>query len=139
MNENSNHYLTISQAAHLVGVTRQAIYISVKSGRLKSFRMGYKWLVTAQDLEKYREELYSRVHSRRSDGALLFDPEKDEYSIKQVAEMADCSVQRVYYLIRTNQLKSTRVGSAYIVQIPKGINVINLINSLYVNAAWVQD
>ena len=46
-------YLSIEEAARLKGVSRQALYLAEKSGRLKIERVGRCALIHKAELEKY--------------------------------------------------------------------------------------
>ena len=127
---NTDHF-TITAAASVTGITRQALCIAIKNGRLKATKMGTQWFVDPADLAKYREDRYSRKTSKREDGSLLHDEAKGEYSVARLAELTGETKQRIYYLVRTNQLKSFRVGVAHIIQIEDISSAKGLIESLY--------
>jgi excisionase family DNA binding protein len=48
------NYLTITQAAELRGVSRQAIYESISRGTLPATKLGNQWLITRKDLRAFR-------------------------------------------------------------------------------------
>ena len=128
---NMNEELTITDAARIMGISRQALYVAIKNMRLKADKKGCQWFITEEQLSEYRNSRYSRKSSRKLNGDLLYDPEKNEFSIGQVAKMAEVPTQRIYYLVRTNQLKSTRVGAAHVIHLEDISSIKTLINSLH--------
>jgi len=127
-----DHWLTITQTARSVNITRQGVYVAIKSGRLKASKNeSGQWFINPKDLSRYLQDKYSRLLSKKNDGSPLYDPEKGEYSVGQISEMSGCDRQRVYYLIRTKQLKSTRNNSSHIVHIDDASDMPRLIGSMY--------
>jgi len=49
-------WISQAEAARLRGVSRQAIALLVKRGRLKVFRIGGRLLVNRQEIEKFKPE-----------------------------------------------------------------------------------
>jgi hypothetical protein len=108
--------ISITEAAYIHGVTRQAIYVAVKGKKIKAEKEGRFWTIDLDDLEEYRRNRYSRTKST-FDGVLLFDNSKGFYSINQVAKMLDVPAQKIYYATRIGALKSSRKGAAWVVHI----------------------
>ena len=48
-----NRFITVTQAAELRGVTRQAIWLLIKNGRLKATKVGNQWLLDRKQVEKF--------------------------------------------------------------------------------------
>ena len=105
--------VSITEAAKINNVTRQAIYVAIKQKKLKATKKT-RWEIDLKDLEEYRRNKYSRKKSMFQ-GELLFDNEKGYYSVKQVSKMLAIPAQKVYYALRTGMLKSTRKGAAWVV------------------------
>ncbi len=103
--------VSITEAAKINNVTRQAIYVAIKQKKLKATKKT-RWEIDLKDLEEYRRNKYSRKKSMFQ-GELLFDNEKGYYSVKQVSKMLAIPAQKVYYALRTGMLKSTRKGAAW--------------------------
>src|SRR5215467_1821466 len=78
--------VSITEAAKINNVTRQAIYVAIKQKKLKASKDATRWTIDLEDLENYRKQKYSRTKSM-FDGELLFDNHKGFYSINQVAKM----------------------------------------------------
>jgi len=124
-------YVTITETAESNGITRQAVYLSIKNGRLKAEKVGVQWLMHKDDVKHYRENRYSRKESKRSTGELLHDPSKGEYSVHQLSKMSGTSIQRIYYLIREGFLKAERIRSAWVIKIDDVSDVRALLDSMY--------
>lgn len=108
--------VSITEAARINGVTRQAIYVAIKQGKLKARKESTRWTITLEDLKKYRSERYSRKKSM-FEGELLFDNDKGYYSVGQAAEMLGVAAQKIYYATRIGMLKAHRKGAAWVLHI----------------------
>lgn len=105
--------VSITEAAKINKVTRQAIYVAIKQKKLKATKKT-RWEIDLKDLEEYRNNKYSRTKSI-FDGELLFDNGKGYYSINQVAKMLGVPAQKIYYATRTGMLKGLRKGAAWVI------------------------
>ena len=105
--------VSITEAARINNVTRQAIYVAIKQNKLKATKKA-RWEINLSDLEEYRRNKYSRAKSMY-DGELLFDNEQGFYSVGQVAKMLGVPAQKIYYATRTGMLKAHRKGAAWVV------------------------
>jgi excisionase family DNA binding protein len=115
--EGSNKKIvSITEAARLNNVTRQAIYVAIKLNKLKAAKETSRWMIHVDDLNDYKKQKYSRTKSTYQ-GELLFDNSKGMYSINQVAEMLNVPAQKIYYATRAGYLKAIRKGSAWVVSI----------------------
>jgi excisionase family DNA binding protein len=54
--KNADDWISQAEAARLRGVSRQAIALLVKRGRLTVFRIGGKLLVNRKEIEKFEPE-----------------------------------------------------------------------------------
>ena len=112
--QESNKFVSITEAAKLNKVTRQAIYIAIKLKKLKASKESTRWTICLEDLEEYRKQKYSRTKSVY-EGELLFDNMKGYYSVNQVARLLKVPAQKVYYATRTGYLKAQRRGAAWVI------------------------
>ncbi|NGX51094.1 MAG: hypothetical protein K1060chlam2_00951 [Chlamydiae bacterium] len=108
--------VSITEAARINGVTRQAIYVAIKQNKLKARKDSTRWTIDLDDLEEYRRNKYSRAKSTY-DGDLLFNNTKGYYSVNQVAKMLDVPAQKIYYATRIGMLKAIRKGAAWVIHI----------------------
>ena len=92
--ENSDpKVVSITEAAKINNVTRQAIYVAIKQKKLKATKGPTRWTIHLDDLEEYRTNKYSRAKSQ-FDGELIFDNEKGFYSVKQIADLLEVPPQK---------------------------------------------
>lgn len=109
-----NKLVSITEAAELNDVTRQAIYVAIKLNKLKAKKETTRWTIHMDDLDAYRKQKYSRTKSMHN-GELLFDNKKGFYSVNQIADMLKVPNQKIYYATRVGHLKAHRKGAAWVV------------------------
>ncbi len=114
--DKKKRFITLSEAAKINNVTRQAIYVAIKQKKLKAYKNPTRWIIDLDDLDDYRKMKYSRERSVH-EGELLYDHSKGFYSIQQTAKILDIPYQKVYYATRIGLLKATRKGSAWVVHL----------------------
>ncbi|MCH9626175.1 MAG: hypothetical protein S4CHLAM123_13680 [Chlamydiales bacterium] len=105
--------VSITEAAKINNVTRQAIYVAIKQKKLKATKKT-RWEIDLHDLEEYRKNKYSREKSM-FDGELLFDNNRGYYSVNQVAKILGVPSQKIYYATRTGMIKGARKGAAWVI------------------------
>lgn len=106
--------VSITEAAEINDVTRQAIYVAIKLNKLKATKESTRWTINVDDLAEYRRQKYSRSKSLYN-GELLFDNKNGYYSINQAAKILNVPVQKIYYATRKGALKASRKGVAWVV------------------------
>lgn len=126
-NQNSQA-VSITEAARINHVTRQAIYVAIKQGKLKAHKNASRWTIDLQELENYRKQKYCRSKST-FEGELIFDQMKGFYSVNQVAKLLNVPAQKIYYATRIGCLKATRKGAAWVMH----IDDINQYKETYLN------
>lgn len=109
-----NKFVSITDAAKINNVTRQAIYVAIKQQKLKAYKDSTRWTIHLDDLAAYRQDKYSRTKSI-FDGELLFDNRKGFFSVNQVAKMLGVPAQKIYYATRVGLLKAIRKGAAWVI------------------------
>jgi len=109
-------FVTLSEAAKINDVTRQAIYVAIKQKKLRAYKNPTRWIIDIEDLDRYRKLKYSRTKSMHN-GELIFDNKKGFYSIQQASKMLNVPYQKIYYATRIGLLKATRKGSAWVVHV----------------------
>jgi excisionase family DNA binding protein len=114
--EGSAKLVSITEAARINNVTRQAIYVAIKQRKLKASKETSRWTIHRDDLEEYRRNKYSRTKSMFN-GELLFDNKNGYYSINQTAKLLNVPAQKIYYATRVKLLKSSRKGAAWVIHI----------------------
>lgn len=106
--------VSITEAARINKVTRQAIYVAIKLKKLRAKKETTRWTIHLDDLEEYRKNKYSRTKSI-FDGELLFNNQKGYYSVNQVADKLNVPAQKIYYATRVGMLKAHRKGAAWVI------------------------
>lgn len=106
--------VSITEAARINNVTRQAIYVAIKQKKLKASKDTTRWTIHLDDLENYRRLKYSRTKSMFN-GELLFDNLKGFYSVNQAAKILGVPAQKIYYATRVGLLKAVRKGAAWVI------------------------
>jgi hypothetical protein len=122
--------VSITEAARINNVTRQAIYVAIKQNKLKAKKETTRWLIHLDDLENYRNQKYSRTKST-FDGELLFDNTRGYYSVNQTAKILGVPAQKIYYATRIGVLKAQRRGAAWVIHVDdiKGYKDVYLSNN----------
>ncbi|MFA6915530.1 MAG: helix-turn-helix domain-containing protein [Parachlamydiales bacterium] len=111
---NDSKIVSITEAARINKVSRQAIYIAIKLNKLKAHKESTRWTINLDDLETYRRQKYSRTKSM-FDGELLFNNNEGYFSVNQVARMLKVPAQKIYYATRIGYLKAIRKGAAWVI------------------------
>ncbi|MGA8163549.1 MAG: helix-turn-helix domain-containing protein [Waddliaceae bacterium] len=114
--KNDLKVVSITEAARINNVTRQAIYVAIKLKKLKARKETTRWTIHLDDLEEYRKNKYSRAKSLHN-GELIFDSSKGYFSVNQVAEMLGVPAQKIYYATRVGMLQTHRKGAAWVIHI----------------------
>jgi excisionase family DNA binding protein len=112
--QDNKKVVSITEAAKLNNVTRQAIYVAIKLNKLRATKETSRWMIHVDDLNEYRKQKYSRTKSTFQ-GELLFDNAKGYYSVNQVAKLLNVPAQKIYYATRAGYLKAIRKGAAWVV------------------------
>jgi excisionase family DNA binding protein len=111
-----NKLVSITEAAKINNVTRQAIYVAIKLNKLKAIKETTRWTIHLDDLEVYRKQKYSRTKSMHK-GELVFDNTKGYFSVNQAAKLLSVPAQKIYYATRIGALKAHRKGAAWVIHI----------------------
>lgn len=111
---NDQKLVSITEAAEISNVTRQAIYVAIKLRKLQAKKENTRWAIHVDDLEDYRLHRYSRTRSM-FDGELLFDNIKGYYSVNQIADKLKVPAQKIYYATRAGHIRGSRKGAAWVI------------------------
>lgn len=110
----ASQFVSITEAARINNVTRQAIYVAIKQKKLRAQKEATRWTISLDDLHEYRSNRYSRSKSMHN-GELIFDNTRGYYSVNQVAKMLGVPAQKIYYATRVGLLKASRKGAAWVI------------------------
>ena len=108
-------YISIRDAANKLGLTYYALYCAVGRKSLKAVKRNDILHTTEGWLKEYVKNNRDKEKVSRFNGMKTFDETKGEYCVKRAAKMLGLKKQRVYWLIYTGQLKTTRKGSYHII------------------------
>ena len=111
-----NNCVSVSEAARIKNVTRQALYLAIRLNRLKAYWDGDRLRIFKVDLEKYYNELFSRQRSLLN-GEKIFDEEKGFISVEKASEMIGLPKQKLYYACRTGALKAVRKKASWVINV----------------------
>lgn len=104
-----NDFLTTSEVAEKLGVTRWRINALIRDGRLEAKRFGGIWLVREKDLAAVMVRKNGRP--KKADAPQAEKPEpKTGYSVRDAAEKLGVSRSTMAAKIRDGRLASEKVG-----------------------------
>lgn len=115
-------FYSLKEAAEYMHVERQAVYAAIKKGKLKTTRIGKRHLILKADVMEYQASKYNRDF-RMYEGEKLFDIAKGHLSVNHVAKTIAAAlkqpydIQKIYYLIRSGQLKAAKKAGAWVISI----------------------
>jgi hypothetical protein len=109
-------YVTVSEAARIKKVTRQAIYLAIREKKLRAYKHDDVWKIFLVDLIEYDRHRYSRERSFL-DGERKFDETKGTVSVERASQMIGVPRQKLYYAVRTGMLKAARKGCSWVVKV----------------------
>lgn len=110
-------FVSVTEAAKIKKVTRQAIFLAIKTKSLRAFRHGHRYRIYLSDLNEYNKHLYSRFKHSHFEGERIFDETKGYLSVQKAAELIKIPKQKLYYAIRLNLLKSVRKNNQYVIHV----------------------
>jgi len=109
--------MSVSEAAKVKKVTRQAIYLAIRLKRLRAYKQEDKWQIFMSDLKEYDKNKFSRVHHSKINGKPVFDEEKGYMSVDTAAKKLNVPKQTIYYAVRTGKLKASRKNAAWVIHV----------------------
>lgn len=115
MEQKTDSLITISQAARIKKVTRQAIYLAIRLNRLRAYKHGTRWKMFLSDLHDYDRKRFTEHHFFHN-GERIFDEQKGSYSITKASELIQVPKQKLYHAIRYGMLKAERIRASYVIQ-----------------------
>lgn len=106
--------ILMGEAADRMKVTKQAVYIAIRKGRIQAEKVGGVWMVPEEEVDRYRSQRFSRRYLTHN-GEIIHCPEKGKYSPQQVANILCVPRQKIYYALRVGYIKADRLGSAWVI------------------------
>ena len=128
----SDDYISLTEASEYAHVTRQAIYLALKKRGLVAQKYKGRWYLTKKDIDDYRLTKYDRSKTNN------IKIEEGEFTIKQASKILSLpqreggtgvrvSTQKLYYLIRTGQIKSFKKGAALVLMKDELLNFARIL------------
>ena len=110
--------VTVLEAAKMLGVSNQAIYIAVYKGLLFTQRSpkNRKIMIKIADLEAYKKSRWLQDNLKR-DGELVFDQSKGIYSVTKTADFLGIPESRIYREVTSGFLKAHKKGKFWVIHI----------------------
>lgn len=109
------NYISLRQAAINYDVTYYSLYCAVGRKSLTAVKINDVLHTTEGWLREYYKHARDKEKRSRFNGMKTFDERKGEYCVKRAAKLLGVPKQRIYWLIYTGQLKTTRKGSYHII------------------------
>lgn len=110
-------YVSVSEAARIKKVTRQAIYLAIRLKRLKAYKHDDQWKVFLVDLQEYDSKRFSRIYHSSINGEPIFDEQNGYFSVDRASKMINIPKQKIYYAIRTGLLPAHRKRAAWVIHV----------------------
>jgi Helix-turn-helix domain len=110
-------YVSVKEAARLKRVTREAIYLAIRLGRLKACCDGRRMKVSILDLNDYDASRWDHLRHSRFKEEKLLDKKNGYVSINDAAKAIRVPMQKLYYAIRSGKIKATKRNSAWMVHV----------------------
>ncbi len=110
-----NNLLSIKEGARLLLTTKAAIRQAIFVKRIPAKKIKNQWFVEWKDLEEFKKTKHYRDLSRYN-GELVFDKNKDEYSVKEAAKLLNEPDQQIYYACRKKRINTSRKGTYWVIK-----------------------
>jgi hypothetical protein len=98
---------SLPETCRILGVTRQAVYLQMKNGKLKSEKIKGRHLIDADAIIEFRNNKYSRA-KYYGNGYI---------STRDAARKCNVDPQRIYYLIYFKILPAEQRGSMWFIKV----------------------
>lgn len=99
-------FYTITLAAIELGVTRQAIHVAIKEGRLRAEKRKHVWYISEKNLKDFWNMRYVRPN-RCKEG---------EVTVEQASQLLNEVKQRIYYLLYNTNIKYEKRNGMIFIQ-----------------------
>lgn len=114
MTENTSTICSVKDAAELVGLTTEALYIAIKKRKIKAFenenfRKICKWSVDLDEVMKYKEGMTSKKIQDASEGGKYL-------TVKEASKIAKVTQLSVYKAIRENKVEAKKIDRVWMIE-----------------------
>lgn len=97
-------FISVMEAAELMGVHRMTVFEKIKSGHIKAHRVGRHYVIEKSQILKSKEVPIQYP-------ALI----RDHVSVMELAELLNSNRKTIQYQIQTGKIKATKVGRHYVI------------------------
>lgn len=98
-------YLSVMEAAQLLGISRIAVFKKIKSGLLPAQKIGRHYVIAKEKIITPKEEIYTQVTI-----------EKDYYSVPELAAILGINRITVFKQIKKGAIKAKKVGRHFVIE-----------------------
>ncbi len=99
-------YVSVMEAAGILGVSRSAISKRIERGQLKARKVGRHYVIARSDIEEIQSHKTEAIHTAR------------EYlSIPEYARLMNVSRIAIYKRVKNGMLEARRVGRGYVIAV----------------------
>lgn len=122
--------LTLKEVADACHLSKQAVYVAMRKKKIPVVMIKRTWHMKRRDFDAYRENKYNRDEKLDDEGNPVFDVHKGTFSAMQVWKVISATLrrpftlQRLYYLLRTGELKSSKNGCSWVIQKEDAIDLL---------------
>lgn len=120
MQMDKSKLVTLTEAAKYTGTTRQAMYVARQRGDITARKVAHGkrsiWMFEIRDIDDFLVNKYTPHKRKKDDGTKVFDKDKGEYSISQLADKHDVPKMNIYYWVHKGLIPYTRYKTNYIIR-----------------------
>ncbi len=111
-------YITLSEAAELLNITRQSVHWAIKKGRILSKRDEYgRIFVNLDSLDYFEKTKFSRMETIKMNGEPLIKNEHGLITVNEAIKISGINAGHIYYALRHGYLKHTVIDRHIILKI----------------------
>lgn len=98
--------MSLQEIGNKLNLTRQSIYLAIRSGKLKALKTKKKWILTKKDIDNYFNSKYVRKNKCR----------EGEISVSQASKLLNVRLGKIYYLLYRNKFEYEKRGGAIFIK-----------------------
>jgi len=97
-------FISVIEAAEIVGVHRTTLFRKIKSGQMKAHRVGRHYVIEKSQILKAKEEPLKYP-------VLI----RDHVSVMELADLLRSNRKTIHYQIQTGKIKAAKIGHRYVI------------------------
>jgi predicted DNA-binding protein YlxM (UPF0122 family) len=103
--------MSIAEAAKIRNVTRQAIYLAIKEGRVRVYQYGKYKKISMSDILNFEKNQHK--FKKMFEGEEIFSDVKGLISVPKASELTGLSKNLIYYYLRIGSLKGQKCNGTW--------------------------